>query len=266
MAGDVNRRLNKTRVAANEAFLRTIHYNHLNKTNFYAIHYMTLISNILSKIDFRLTGNAFSRPSYQVDLLIKTLNIDNKRYLNVLDIGGGKNANYKAKLLQISEKYINLEINKGPHVDLVGSIYDLPISSSSIEVITLFMVLEHLSDPLSGLKECRRVMKRNGLIAITTVQYWHTHSHPNDYFRYTKEGLEHLCNKAGLKVVKIWSQGGPFLVIFHAIELNLSPLSRLIFSILFYKVADLLDWIFYKHSDSRENYDSLGWSLIAKKI
>jgi len=145
-------------------------------------------------------------------------------------------------------------------------VYDIPMPKASVDIVTLFMVLEHLSEPKKALLECARVLKIGGYVAITTVQYWHTHNHPSDYLRYTKAGLEYYCKEAGFNVVDIWSQGGPFLVIFHAMELNMTGNWRTIFSILFYRLFDWLDWVVYKHNDTREHNDSVGWSLIAQKI
>lgn len=222
---------------------------------------------LLSKIDYRLSPNAFSRPQYQVQLLVRELQeLRKSHFKNTLDIGGGFEAQYKETLKQISQSYINLEIKKGPRVDKVGSIYHLPFPESSFDLVTQFMVLEHLADPLSALKECRRVLVNDGHLALTTVQYWHTHNYPSDYYRYTKQGLMYLCKKAGFKVERIWSHGGPFLVIFHAIEINLTGISRTLFSILFFRIADYLDWRFFNHNDRRVNSDSVGWSLIAIKI
>lgn len=222
---------------------------------------------LLSKIDYRLSPRAFSRPQYQVKLLIQELKrLRKSRFKNILDIGGGPEAQYKETLKEISLDYINLDIKRGPRVDKVGSIYRLPFAESSFDLVTLFMVLEHLADPLVGLKDCQRVLRRNGYMCLTTVQYWHTHHYPNDYYRYTKHGLIYLCKKAGFKIEKMWSHGGPFLVIFHSIEINLPNILRTIFSILFFRAADFLDWRLFKHYDRRLNSDSVGWSLIAKKI
>jgi SAM-dependent methyltransferase len=183
----------------------------------------------------------------------------------LLDIGGGQKPQYKPLLKPLAKKYINLEIVKGPGVDIVGSIYDIPMKDSSVDVATMFMVLEHLHDPLKGLQEASRVLKKGGYLGLTTVQYWHEHAHPSDFFRYTRFGLRYLLRTAGFRIVKMWSIGGPFLVVFHAIELNLPSVWRTIFSILFYRLFDWLDWIVYKHNDTRENPDSVGWSLIAQK-
>jgi SAM-dependent methyltransferase len=225
------------------------------------------LSDLLSKLDYRISSNAFSRPQNQVRIIVNKLKKLSAQKLNaILDVGGGLEPQYKPLLVSLSKKYLNLEIKKGPQVNIVGSVYKIPLKASSIDLATLFMVLEHLNDPPRGLQEANRVLIKGGYLALTTVQYWHTHNHPHDYFRYTKQGLEYLCKKAGLKVVDIWSIGGPFLVVFHAIELNLPGAWRTIFSILFYRLFDWLDWIVFKHNDTRENSDSVGWALIAKKI
>lgn len=228
---------------------------------------MKIIQTILNKIDYRLSANLFSRPRYQVKLIILRLSTLLERKTDVLvDVGGGQEPQYKGILKSLAKKYWNLEINKGRQVDIVATIYNLPLSKSTVNIITLFMVMEHLNNPIKGIKECRRVLKKDGLLALTTVQYWHTHNHPDDYFRYTKSGLEYLVNSNGFKIIDIWSIGGPYLVIFHAIELNLPDLWRTIFSILFYRVFDWMDWTVFRHQDHRENSDSVGWSLIAQKI
>jgi len=224
------------------------------------------ISQLLAKIDFRISPTAFSRPQHQVDLLLNRLKKIRRGTLNkLLDIGGGYDGRYRKKLEAISSKYINLEITKGPNVDLVGSVYKIPSRSSSIDLISMFMVLEHLNEPKKALLECRRVLKKSGYLILTTVQYWHTHSYPSDYYRYTKFGLEYLLKESGFKIINIWSHGGPFLVNFHSIELNLEGIPRTLFSILFYRLADYLDWVFFKHNDRRKNFDSVGWSVIAIK-
>jgi SAM-dependent methyltransferase len=223
---------------------------------------------LLERIDYKISGSAYSRPLVYVAFIVKKLNHlnKNKKFSSVLDIGGGQEAQYKPLLKIVARRYLNLEIKKGRNVNIVGSVYNIALKSTSVHLATLFMVLEHLNDPLRGLQEVNRVLIKGGHVAITTVQYWHTHNHPQDYFRYTRQGLEYLCKKAGFKVVDIWSIGGPFLVVFHAIELNLQGAWRTIFSIFFYRPFDWLDWIVFKHNDTRKNSDSVGWVLIAKKI
>jgi SAM-dependent methyltransferase len=225
-----------------------------------------VLRTVLNKIDYRLSRHAFSRPEYQVELILEKLKkIHTPLFKKLLDVGGGFDGRYRKALEKIAEKYQNLEIENGPNVDIVGSVYNLPILSNSQSLVTSFMVLEHLAEPLQGLKETNRVLKKGGFLALTTVQYWHTHAYPSDYYRYTRFGLEYLLKKSGFKIVKIWSHGGPFLVSFHSIELNLEGIPRTIFSILFYRFANFLDWVFFRHADKRKNFDSVGWSVIALK-
>jgi SAM-dependent methyltransferase len=225
------------------------------------------LKKFLENINLYLSKDAQSRPSYQIKLIIDYLLERNGRekYKNLLDVGGGFDATYKSILSKLSQSYINMEIKKGQKVDVVGSIYKIPFTTDKFDVVCLFMVMEHLNEPLKGLIQCHRVLKKNGYLALTTVQYWQTHNYPNDYFRYTRSGLEYLCHKAKLKIIKVYSHGGPWLVLFHSIEINLRGPIRVLFSIFFYRLFNFLDWVFFKHYDKRADSDSVGWTIIATK-
>ena len=54
-------------------------------------------------------------------------------------------------------------------------------------------VLEHLKEPSIGINEMARVLKPGGQLILTTVQCWEIHQHPNDFFRYTRYGLN-ICS------------------------------------------------------------------------
>lgn len=223
--------------------------------------------SVLQKIDYKISSEAFSRPQYQVKLLVeRLLSINRKKVNSLLDVGGGFDAQYKSMLMKLARSYTNMEIDSGEAVDVVGTIYSIPFPKSKFDIVTSFMVMEHLNRPMEGMIECNRVLKKKGYLLLTTVQYWHTHNYPSDYFRYTRNGLEYLCQESGFKVIKIWSHGGPFLVLFHVIEINLTGIPRALFSILFYRLANFLDYYFFRHYDKRKNSDSVGWSLIAQKI
>lgn len=52
-----------------------------------------------------------------------------------------------------------------------GSIYELGVAEGSIDVCTLFAMLETLDDPLAGLAEVRRVLKPGGVIGASSIEY-----------------------------------------------------------------------------------------------
>jgi len=133
------------------------------------------------------------------------------------------------------------------------------------EILVVGILLEHLSAPSVVVKECFRVLRSGGIVVITAPQYWPVHGHPSDYYRFTDRGLRHLCERAGFSVVDYWSWGGPILILFHAIEGNLSERWRPLFVIPFYVLAEWIDRLVYCRRPSGTHYDALGWSILGRK-
>jgi SAM-dependent methyltransferase len=52
-----------------------------------------------------------------------------------------------------------------------GSIYDLDVPDGSVDVCTLFSMMETLDDPLTGLGEVLRVLKPGGLLGASSIEY-----------------------------------------------------------------------------------------------
>lgn len=196
-------------------------------------------------------------PEKHIELLIKEARnfIRKDRAVKVLDIGGGYFD--RTKFFKDFGSVSVLDIKKGSKTDIVGSVLNLPIENNNYDVVTLFMVLEHIEDPQKAIMEIARVLKPKGLLLLTTVQYWHNHDCPKDYFRYTNEGLDYLVNQAGFKVRKIWSLGGPVMVVFHAIELNLPSFWRK----LFFLLTPIFSWL----DKNSVGQDSVGWAIVAQK-
>lgn len=96
------------------------------------------------------------------------------------------------------------------NIDYNCDITSIPVDDSSIDVIILTEVLEHLPEPLLALQELNRILKKGGYLYITVPQGWAEHQVPHDYFRYTQYGLRYLLEKAIFKVEKIEKRGGYF--------------------------------------------------------
>lgn len=136
----------------------------------------------------------------------------------VLDIGCGVKP-YKSLIEQNCVHYFGLEHsinNKGyGEVDIVGDALLLPFANESVDCVLLFQVLEHVPEPAKTLKEIYRVLKKDGIILITTPFIWGEHEQPYDYYRYTRYGLKHLLLQSGfeVKIVKPYASYWPTAVI-----------------------------------------------------
>lgn len=132
---------------------------------------------------------------------------------NVLDIGCGrqklKNTIEKKGLSYTSLDHPTIYKRQRSIIlpDILANIESIPLPNNSYDSILLLMVLAHLPDPESGLKEIYRILKRGGKVFISTVENYPAHDLPDDYFRYRLSGIISLCKKAGFKVLDSSSWG-----------------------------------------------------------
>jgi len=98
-----------------------------------------------------------------------------------------------------------------------GYLQEMGFADASFQVVTLFEVIEHLTDPIALMRECRRVLARSGRMFITTgnTRSWTVEFLKGnwDYFAlkpghisfFNPESMARLAEKAGLQVVRIES-------------------------------------------------------------
>lgn len=69
---------------------------------------------------------------------------------------------------------------------------DMPFEDESIDVALCIAVLEHVKEPAKIVKEIKRVLKNGGEVYIETPFLQPFHAAPEDYQRWTTNGLKHL--------------------------------------------------------------------------
>lgn len=148
-----------------------------------------------------------------------------------LNIGAGKT--------QMDARIKNLEIEPGEGIDYVGSVEKIPCDDSTFDLIVTQEVLEHVPSPFVAIKEIHRVLKSGGYAYIQLPFVIGFHPCPNDYWRFTHEGLTELVLSAGLKIVKTAMAVGP-AVGFYRILVEFLAIFFSVFYWRFYKPSKLL--------------------------
>lgn len=105
-------------------------------------------------------------------------------------------------------EYVGLDVTAaGKDVDLVASALDLPFEDRTFNHVFSTQVLEHLPEPSDFFAEIARVLKPGGTAFVSTNQMYPLHEEPNDYYRFTRYGLQHLASKSGLRTVRLLETG-----------------------------------------------------------
>lgn len=130
---------------------------------------------------------------------------------SLLDVGAGSRPYFPVYSSYFSSAY-SVDVPHSPHdatsVDVTASILQLPFRDESFDCVLLTEVLEHIPEPIKALEECRRVLKTDGKIFLTTPFFIPLHEIPHDYFRYTHFALRYMGEQAGLRVESMSSKGG----------------------------------------------------------
>jgi len=137
----------------------------------------------------------------------------------VLDIGGSK-VN-KRGLFNIADhklevKYLNISEKREP--DILGDAANIAVKSNSFDGAILAEVLEHVINPETVLKEAHRILKKDGVLFITTPFLVQVHGDPDDYLRYTASWYKQTLTTIGFEVQLIERQGGFFSVLTNLLK------------------------------------------------
>ena len=115
-----------------------------------------------------------------------------------LDIGHNGDYSFKNK------NVIKLNIYPGENIDIVANGERMPFDDGRFDKILLRCVLEHVKDPDKVLMEASRVLNHTGKMVIEVPFINPLHGAPEDYFRFSPDGLRKLVEEHGLIVDKIF--------------------------------------------------------------
>lgn len=126
--------------------------------------------------------------SLSLPLSKKTEDIIKKSEQNLsLNIGSG--------IVEGDSCQINLDIALFNNVDVVGTAENIPFEDNTFSIVKNIALLEHLENPEVAVREMHRVVKPGGYVYSVVPFMLHFHAYPNDFHRFTREGLKKLFSQ-----------------------------------------------------------------------
>lgn len=195
----------------------------------------------------------------------------------LLDIGCGEKP-YRGVFSSQIENYIGIDLPQTLHskhdIDVFANAHHLPFKKNTFDTVLCLEVLEHVERPLEVLKEIYTILKKGGILILSTPQNYWLHKDPLDFYRFTQEGLIEVVKKqTGFTTNYINSIGGTreffvdFICKYIFMKLNTGILNKLIPQII-KKIIVTFPQILYlklfKNSDVN-NLFSIGNIVVATK-
>ena|SRR5258708_14395630 len=133
---------------------------------------------------------------------------------SVADIGCGEQP-LKEKILKLGANYIGFDIQQNTNntVDVICFAEDLKSADMAFDVVLCTEVLEHVNDYKKSFAELVRVLKKDGILIITTPFMYPLHEEPHDKQRLTIHNFFELAKTNDLTVISIGKTGNDLEVL-----------------------------------------------------
>lgn len=132
----------------------------------------------------------------------------------VLDLGGkrkNKRGKFDIEKFGLDVTYVNTDATTEP--DVVADAAQTPLADGSFDAVVCAELLEHVPDPATILRECKRVLRDGGVLLLTCPFLVPIHADPHDYARYTDTYWLRTLDEAGFSVTEVERQGGYWSVL-----------------------------------------------------
>lgn len=127
-----------------------------------------------------------------------------------------------------------------------GAETNLP--AGSFDTLLCTQVLEHIFETDAFIGECHRLLAKGGIGIFTIPFLWQCHAEPNDFYRFTRHGLEKLFVRRGFRIVELRPIGGAYaaliqtrIVSLHCREIKSLPY-RIVRKMWNFLLLPVLNW------------------------
>jgi SAM-dependent methyltransferase len=146
-------------------------------------------------------------------------------------------AGWRAAGLEVSTAAASVAGRIAPGRIVAGDGLRTPFRDDSFDAITLWDVLEHLSDPHSAMGEIARLLRPGGRLVLTTGDVgsfvarlsgasWHLYTLPEHLFFYTRKTLKKLLEAHGLQVESMRAEASTYTLGYLVERVRKSLLGR----------------------------------------
>ncbi|MBN2579619.1 MAG: class I SAM-dependent methyltransferase [Pirellulales bacterium] len=190
-----------------------------------------------------------------------------EQQLQVLDYGCG-NMPYRPLFERAGARYTGADFLDNPLADLaVDRDGRTGCPDGSYDVVVSTQVLEHVASPAGYLGECRRLLRGQGRLILSTHGYWRYHPDPVDYWRWTAEGLRKILGDAGFDVIRLQGVigfGGVVGQLFQ--DVMFSKIPRWLRSPYAFLMQSVILMIDRRYSPAERERDALVYVAVAEKV
>lgn len=116
----------------------------------------------------------------------------------VVDLGSYDVCGTYRCLIPENNKYIGIDAQEGPNVDLVMTTeFVMPLEPESVDILLCGQTLEHCTNPFKLVEDMYRVVNPGGWVFLAAPFIWRPHFYPLDCFRFLPQGMESVLVSAG---------------------------------------------------------------------
>jgi len=161
------------------------------------------LRNFIESVQYILVKKIYGdhNDARNIRLALKTLIQKMPEPFMGLNIGAGKT--------NVHPSIKNMELEAGVNIHYVGSVLDIPCKDNEFDLVIAQEVLEHVKDPCRAVEEVYRVLKPGGHFYLQLPFIIGFHPCPNDYWRFSHEGIQELLGHSDFRLSEVKMTVGP---------------------------------------------------------
>jgi SAM-dependent methyltransferase len=114
-------------------------------------------------------------------------------------LGAAYGLNVGAGTERLDPRLFQVDLFVGSSIDCVARAERLPFAAGVFDLVVSQETIEHVPDPFGAVREMARVMKPGARLYLQVPFVIGYHPGPEDYWRFTRAGLETILRQAGIE-------------------------------------------------------------------